>query len=160
MPPPPLLIQRLVTTEQLTAVFPLVAQLRDRITPQTFVAEVRRQEADGYIAVAGFIDGRAVVFAGYRLAHTLSRGPHLFVDDLVTDAAARGRGHGREMLRWLAQRAVEAGVPRVYLDSRDTARGFYEQVGFAFLTSIPCAIDAAQLMRELGGDNAEQGGAR
>jgi len=65
----------------------------------------------------------------------------LFVDDLVTTAEARGRGHGGEMLRWIGQWAAAEGVPRVYLDSRETARGFYERAGFTFLTSIPCWIE-------------------
>jgi GNAT superfamily N-acetyltransferase len=138
-------IRRLATDEQIAAVFPLVVQLRPRITRDTFVAEVRRQQADGYVAAAGYVDGRPVVFAGYRSAHTLARGPHLFVDDLVTDESARGRGYGTAMLRWLAREALALGLPRVHLDSRDTARGFYEQVGLAFSTSIPCMIDAAAL---------------
>jgi GNAT superfamily N-acetyltransferase len=63
------------------------------------------------------------------------------VDDLVTAEAARGRGHGRALLKWLAQRALAEGVPRLYLDSRNTAKTFYEKLGFEFSTSIPCYIE-------------------
>ena len=49
------------------------------------------------------------------------------------------------MLRWLGQYALDLGLTKVYLDSRNTARGFYEKVGFTFSTSIPCAMDAAEL---------------
>ena len=69
----------------------------------------------------------------------------MFVDALITDPACRGEGHGAAMLAWIAARAKAAGVPRVYLDSRVTARGFYEQVGFTMLTSIPCWIDVDKL---------------
>jgi GNAT superfamily N-acetyltransferase len=86
-----------------------------------------------------------VALAGFRPAHTLSRGPHFFVDDLVTDAARRGAGYGTAMLEWIAARAREHGVPRVYLDSRDTAREFYERLGFTLLTSIPCWIESDRL---------------
>ena len=141
-------IERVVTDEQIAAVFQLVSQLRPRVTRETFVAEVRRQEAQGYIAAAGNLDGIPVVFAGYRPAHTLARGPHLFVDDLVTDESLRGRGCGRAMLRWLAERALELGLPRVHLDSRDTARGFYANAGFEFSTSLPCSIEAERLIRD------------
>lgn len=96
----------------------------------------------------GYVDAQPVVFAGYRPAHTLARGPHLFVDDLVTDEPVRGRGYGRAMLRWLAERALERGLPRVHLDSRDTARGFYASAGFEFSASIPCSISAQRLIRE------------
>jgi GNAT superfamily N-acetyltransferase len=141
-------IERVVTDEQIAAVFQLVSQLRPRATRETFVAEVRRQEEQGYVAVVGYVDARPVVFAGYRPAHTLARGPHLFVDDLVTDESLRGRGCGRAMLRWLAERALELGLPRVHLDSRDTARGFYANAGFEFSTSLPCSIEAERLIRD------------
>jgi ribosomal protein S18 acetylase RimI-like enzyme len=129
----------------LTAVYPLMRQLRDRITPETFAAEVRVQQAQGYELIAGFDAGTPVVLAGIRRTHTLSRGAHLFVDDLVTSDAVRGRGHGRAMLAHLAALARAAGLPRVYLDARLTAKGFYEQLGFTFLTSVPCWIEADRL---------------
>jgi GNAT superfamily N-acetyltransferase len=94
----------------------------------------------------GFLNDRLVVLAGFRPGHTLSSGAHLFVDDLVTDEASRGDGHGTAMLVWLAARAREQGITRIYLDSRATARGFYEHVGFTFLTAIPCWIDCDRLL--------------
>ena len=135
----------ITTDEALSAVYPLMRQLRDRISPETFVAEVRLQQAQGYELIAGSLAGTPVVLAGIRRTHTLSRGPHVFVDDLVTGESTRGVGHGRAMLRWIAARALEEGVPRIYLDARLTARGFYESLGFTFLTSIPCWIEADQL---------------
>ena len=45
------------------------------------------------------------------------------------------------MIRWLAERAAAQGVKRIHLDSRSTARGFYEKAGFVFATSIPCSVD-------------------
>jgi GNAT superfamily N-acetyltransferase len=144
----PLRIAPLVTDEELADVFPLVAQLRPRVTRESFVAEVCRQATQGYVAAAGYVNGVPVVFAGYRPAHTLARGPHLFVDDRVTDESVRGRGYGRAMLRWLAERALVLGLPRVHLDSRDTARGFYAQAGFEFSTSIPCSTSARRLIRD------------
>ena len=64
------------------------------------------------------------------------------MDDLVTDETHRGRGYGKAMIAWLRAYAGEQGLPAVCLDSRDTARGFYERVGFTFHTSIPCRIDS------------------
>lgn len=60
---------------------------------------------------------------------------------------ARGRGHGAEMMRALAALAAVDGVPRVYLDARLTAKGFYEGLGFTFLTAIPCWIETEGLTR-------------
>lgn len=125
--------------------YPLMAALRDRIREDTFLAEVRRQQLQGYELVGGFAGGTLVALAGIRRSHTLARGEHIFVDDLVTDAREHGRGHGTAMLRSVAALAAAEGIPRLYLDSRDTARGFYEKVGLRFLTSLPCWIEVSAL---------------
>jgi len=129
------------TVDELTSACPLMATLRDRIHAETFVAEVRRQQQDGYELIGAFDAERLVALAGIRRSHTLSRGEHLFVDDLVTDESVRGRGYGRALMEWLANRARSEGFGRMYLDSRITARGFYEKLGFVFHTSIPCWLD-------------------
>lgn len=120
-----------------------MASLRDRIRIETFLAEVRRQQVEGYRLYAGFDGDRVVTLAGVRRSHTLSRGEHLFVDDLVTLEGERGKGYAAEMISWLSARAREEGLERIYLDSRATAKGFYERVGFTFLTSIPCWREVA-----------------
>ena len=136
-------VRALTSDAEISEAYPLARQLRDRIREDTFLAEVRRQQADGYRLYGGFDGGRLVALAGVRRSHTLSRGEHLFVDDLVTDESVRGRGHGRAMLNWLGAQAAADGIPRVYLDSRTTAKGFYERAGFTFLTSIPCWKDSS-----------------
>ena len=133
--------RELATDTELSDAFPLMSELRDRIRRETFLAEVRRQAVEGYRLYGAFDGGRLVSLAGVRRSHTLSRGEHLFVDDLVTSERERGKGHGRALLAWLVERAAAQGIPRVYLDSRFTAKGFYEKVGFTLLTSIPCWID-------------------
>jgi GNAT superfamily N-acetyltransferase len=143
-----LTIRELRSDAEIAAAFPLMSQLRDRIRADTFVAEVRRQQAQGYELVGAHLAGRLVALAGVRRSHTLSRGEHLFVDDLVTDDRARGEGHGTRLLHWLAARAADEGIERLYLDSRLTARGFYERVGFTFLTSIPCWLDVPKFLAE------------
>ena len=130
--------RELRTNDEIRNAFPLMATLRDRVRAETFLAEVRAQQLQGYELIGGFDGDRLVVLAGIRRSHTLSRGSHLFVDDLITDESVRGQGHGRTMLDWLGARAAEEGIPKVYLDSRATARGFYERVGFTFMTAIPC----------------------
>ena len=134
----------LTTDDDVRRAFPLMAALRDRIREDTFLAEIRRQQRDGYELIGGFDGDRLVTLAGIRRSHTLSRGEHLFVDDLVTDERVRGKGYGTQTIDWLKARARGDGVPRIYLDSRITARGFYERVGFTFHTSIPCWIDVSR----------------
>jgi GNAT superfamily N-acetyltransferase len=136
-------IRELRTDDEIAAAFPLMSQLRDRLRSESFLSEVRRQQIEGYRLFGGF-DGEALVsLAGVRRSHTLARGEHLFVDDLVTLEGSRGRGHGAAMLRWLGHRARAEGLSRVYLDSRATAKGFYEKQGYTFLTSTPCWRETA-----------------
>ena len=140
--PPDLSVRELTGDDDLRAALPVARALRPHLTEQTFSELVRRQRTEGYTLVGGFAAGRLVAVAGYRLSCTLSRGPHLFVDDLVTAPGEQGKGYGAAMVGWLRATARSAGVARVYLDSRDTAVGFYERAGFTFLTAKPCWVEA------------------
>lgn len=135
--------RELTADREITAAFPLMASLRDRIREDTFLEEVRRQQVEGYRLYGAFEGERLLALAGVRRTHTLARGEHVFVDDLVTLAEERGKGHGTALIGWLAQRAALEGIRRIHLDSRSTAKGFYEKVGFEFATSIPCSVDVA-----------------
>ena len=142
---PEIIIRVLNDDVEIAAAFPLMQYLRPYLVAEQFLDTVRSQQKNGFILAGGYLPDepdRPVVLAGFRLTRTLSAGPHLFVDDLVTDPASQGRGHGKAMITWLRRRAASLGLPRVYLDSRATAKGFYERVGFTFNTSIPCWISA------------------
>ena len=133
--------RELTTDAEIRFAFALMSSLRDRIRDDTFLSEVRRQQVEGYRLYGAFEGDRLVSLAGVRRTHTLARGEHLFVDDLVTSADDRGKGYGQALLGWLAAESARQGVARIHLDSRSTARGFYEKIGFAFATSLPCSID-------------------
>jgi GNAT superfamily N-acetyltransferase len=135
---------------QIAAAYPLMSVLRPRIAREAFLPQVRAQQREGYRLLGGSVDGQWVVLAGYRFASTLSRGPHLFVDDLVTAPDHQGNGYATALLRHLAAMAKGRGLGKLWLDSRDTARTFYEQLGFTTHTSIPCCIDVAALQPRSG----------
>ena len=138
-------IRELSSDSEIAAAFSLMAEPRPHLEAGSFVAIVNRQRRDGYRLYGGFADARLVAMAGVRDAHTLMRGPHLFVDDLVTLRAEQGKRYGTAMLQWLATDASSRGIGRLYLDSRDTALGFYKRLGFQEATSIPCWIDVTEL---------------
>lgn len=151
-------IRELHTDADIRAAFPLMATLRDRVRQETFLSEVRRQQVEGYRLVGAFDADRLVALAGIRRSHTLARGEHLFVDDLVTAEDVRGWGHGRELIAWLAARAAGEGITRIHLDSRLTAKGFYDALGFQFQTSVPCWIDVKDAGGQAAGaENLEPG---
>ena len=82
------------------------------------VDEIQRPE--GYRLVGAFEEsgaGHAAAVAGFRLAHSLHRGRHLYVDDLSTLESARRRGFGRALMDWLVVEAGRLACTRLDLDS-------------------------------------------
>ena len=51
------------------------------------------------------------------MGHNLAWGRFLYVDDLSTVPAARGRGHAGRLLAWVAEEAARQGCDSVELDS-------------------------------------------
>lgn len=137
-------IRKLVLDEEVLGAFEVMAELRPHLVRGEFVETVQAQAGHGFELAAGYVEGQVVAVAGYRLTANLVRGRHLFVDDLVTAESSRGKGYGREMIEWLKKEARGAGVERVYLDSRASAVGFYEKVGFTMHTSVPCWVEAGE----------------
>ena len=88
--------------------------------------------AGGYRLVASFDAGAsdAAAVAGFRVEDKLSWGRHLYVDDLVTRAECRGRGHADALFEWLDAEATRTGCGELHLDSgvvpeRADAHRFY-----------------------------------
>ena len=76
--------------------------------------------------------GEVVTVAGFRVRNMLVSGLTMYVDDLVTAATARSKGHGKTMLDWLIALARERGCDMFSLDSgthRQAAHAFYFREG-------------------------------
>ncbi|MGA9525198.1 MAG: GNAT family N-acetyltransferase [Myxococcaceae bacterium] len=131
--------------EECLACLPVLSQLRPQLTPEVFLPQLRRMQAEGFRLCVLAEDGVVRAVAGYRFMEMFSTGRILYVDDLVTDAASRSRGHGRALLDWLQREAEAQECRYLELDSGTTrvdAHRFYERHGLekvAFKFSIPCA---------------------
>jgi GNAT superfamily N-acetyltransferase len=110
---------------QTALAYPAMAALRPHVGGQRdFVALVdERLRPDGY-RLAGAFDpdagdeaAPAVAVAGFRLLHNLAWGRALYVDDLSTLAAARGRGHAGALMDWLLAESARLGCDELHLDS-------------------------------------------
>ena len=90
-----------------------------RAPSDALVAQADAQRAAGYRVAGSFEPGEedAAAVAGFRIQENLAWGRHLYVDDLVTRADRRGRGHGGALMRWLAVEACRAGCEQLHLDS-------------------------------------------
>ena len=101
--------------------FPAMQALRAHLEEEdAFVRRVDEvQRAEGYRLVGAFDDDwpHAAAVAGFRAAHSLSWGHHVYVDDLSTLPEARRRGHGRRLLEWLVDEGGRLGCGQLHLDS-------------------------------------------
>jgi ribosomal protein S18 acetylase RimI-like enzyme len=115
--------------------FPIVVQLRPHLDRQEFLNRVRHQSYGGYELVGAFRGGHLIGVIGIRPVHTLVRGAHLHVDDIVIDETERKSGCGRALMDYAEADARSRGMSAVFLDARPEAIGFYETIGFAKHTS-------------------------
>jgi len=118
------------------AVFPIVAQLRPHLDAEKFLDRVRRQSHGGYELVGAYRNGRLIGVLGMRPVHTLVRGPHLHVDDIVIEESERRAGGGRALMAYAEADARARGMTAVFLDARPEAIGFYQAIGYE-LHAVP-----------------------
>ena len=107
--------------------------------PAAVVATETALERDGFgerplfqVTIAEW-DGEAVGFAFWFFAYSTWRGqPTLYLEDLFVRPEARGRGLGKEMMRFLARTALDTGCGRFVwqvLDWNTPSIEFYESLG-------------------------------
>ncbi len=116
--------------------FPALRELRTHLASvDDFVHRVDQgQRPEGYRLVGAFEAGEeaAVAVAGFRSGTSLAWGRYLYVDDLVTRAAFRSRGHAGTLVDWLVDEARRLGCAQLHLDSgtqRHDAHRFYLDQG-------------------------------
>jgi GNAT superfamily N-acetyltransferase len=125
-------IQIATTDAEINRCFPVMHQLRPTLLAEEFVSRIKIQQAEGYQLAFLEEEGAVASVAGFRIQTLLWSGRALYVDDLVTDAAQRSKGHGEAMLTWLIALAKEADCTTFMLDSgthRHEAHAFYFRNG-------------------------------
>ena len=118
-----------ITADEIRRCYPVMRELRTHISEeQDFINRVLRQQKQGYQLAFLESGGEICAVAGYRFLESLFSGKNLYVDDLVTRANDRSRGHGSELLDWLFEEARKQGCESFELDSgvqRFDAHRFY-----------------------------------
>jgi len=107
----------------------LIAQLRT-LSEKQFLESVRLQTLNGYELVGAFEDEKMLGLMGFRPVHTLARGFHMHIDDLVVDEALRGAGIGKALLDFATIESESRDMNFVFLDARKEAIPFYERNNF------------------------------
>jgi GNAT superfamily N-acetyltransferase len=112
------------------AAFPLVVQLRPHLSEAEFLRRVQRQGHGGYELIGAFADGMMIGLLGIRPVHTLMRGYHLHIDDIVVDETRQRTGVGHALMAYAEADAAARGMTAVFLDARPVAIAFYELNGY------------------------------
>jgi ribosomal protein S18 acetylase RimI-like enzyme len=121
------------TTTDVMACFDVMRQLRPQLKlPEDFLTNVELQRPQGYRLLAVWEDNTPAALAGYRRLDNLVHGRFIYVDDLITDAAGRGRGYGECLLTELCKLGREENCNRIVLDTalaNALAQRFYFRFG-------------------------------
>jgi ribosomal protein S18 acetylase RimI-like enzyme len=126
-------LRHAVTDDELLACFPAMSELRPQLSdPHVFVQTCHRMSGDGYRILAAWDGDEVLALAGYRVQENLVFGKFLYLDDLVTRAAARGHHWGTALITRLRGIAADQGCARLVLDTalvNTLAQRFYFRVG-------------------------------
>jgi GNAT superfamily N-acetyltransferase len=121
-------VREATTEEEVATTYPVMRQLRPHLDANAYAATVRGMRESGYRVAYAVEAGGVKAVAGFRVLKFLAHGRFLYVDDLVTDEAARSGGYGKLLLDWLEGEARERGCTQLQLDSgvwRAEAHRFY-----------------------------------
>ncbi len=118
-------------------VAPALLELRPNAGPlDTLISRVDLQRGGGYRIVAAFDEdaGEAAAVIGFKVTQNLVWGRHLYIEDVVTRADGRGRGHAQTLMEWVLDEARRTGCGQVHLNSgvgsnRRGAHRFYFNSG-------------------------------
>jgi GNAT superfamily N-acetyltransferase len=125
---------RAETPDQIRSCYPVILQLRPHLpSEESYCEQVQRQAQQGYQLIFLQTQNQVTAVAGYRFLECLAWGKILYIDDLVTDDAARNHGCGSLLLSWIIDAARKAQCNQVHLDSgpqRHEAHRLYLNHGF------------------------------
>ena len=120
--------------EQISACYPVMAELRPHITSGEFLPLVKRlNELTGFQLVY-LIDEEIKAVAGFRISEWLAGGKYLDIEDLVAKSDERSKGYGGELFGWLVEHAKKNNCQQVRLVSRVSrvdAHRFYLRKGMS-----------------------------
>ncbi len=111
--------------------FAVMHELRPHLeSEKMFAAQVDNiLRPDGYRLVAIFVPGQeqAVAACGFRLAHNLAWGRHLWVEDLSRLESVAGQGYGEALLNWVKAEANRLGCKQIHANVTVENRGVVMQ---------------------------------
>jgi len=126
-------IQLARTDADILKCWPVIKLLRPHLEEDKFVPLVKEMLAEGYELAFIEENGIAAAAIGYRYQQKLFDGKQIYVDDLTTLEAHRGKGYAGKLLDFVFDLARQRGYACVTLDSgpaRHDAHRLYLNKGF------------------------------
>jgi GNAT superfamily N-acetyltransferase len=126
---------------------PVLLLLRPHLLQEDFLAQVRRQQTQGFKLLALKEEGVIRSVLGFRETEMLIWGKTIYIDDLSSAANSRGKGYAGLLVDWVMDYARAHHCKAVHLDSgyaRHEAHRFYLNRGFTlachhFYLQVPAA---------------------
>jgi ribosomal protein S18 acetylase RimI-like enzyme len=122
------------TDSEIEQCWDVVFLLRPHLNKADWFSMVSEMMKNEKYSIAGIVDGgRFVAFAGYRVMTSLHSGLIIYVDDLCTLEAYRGKGFASKLLTHVKDIARSSKMDAVVLDTdfnNNTAQKLYLKEGF------------------------------
>ncbi len=122
-------VMELTSEAEWREAFPVLGQLRDDLTEETYLEYLREMQDEGYRLFALYKTEEIVSLAGVAIRTNFYNGRHLFVYDLVTRVDSQSMGYGTQLMDYVADWARDRECESITLESglwRDDAHRFYE----------------------------------
>lgn len=122
-------IKVLTNEQEWKEAFPIMKQLRFHLNMETYLHSLSTMYEEGYKLFGLYAEKKLVALAGVQILTNFYYAKHVWVYDLVTDAAARSKGYGDKLLAYIEKWGKENGCQTVALSSgqkRVDAHRFYE----------------------------------
>ncbi|PCJ28011.1 MAG: GNAT family N-acetyltransferase [SAR86 cluster bacterium] len=120
--------------DELKKISPVLLQLRPQYSEETLIAQIQKQQANGYQIAYVEKNDHILCVAGFVMSMKLAWEKHIYIDDLVTAEAHRSTGAGKFIIDWFKTYAKKNDCKQLHLDSgvqRFAAHKFYLREGFS-----------------------------
>jgi len=111
---------RATTKEQITFCKDRLFAFRTNLDEATYIDRIMNMivhENFTLVYIPNDENTEVAAFIGYRIMHTLRTNRMIYVDDLYTDTAYRGKGYAGALLDYVEIEASKASIASVHLDS-------------------------------------------
>jgi GNAT superfamily N-acetyltransferase len=126
-------IVELRSEAELREAFPVIRELHGGLDERKYVSLLAEMVPSGYRMFGVRDEGEVAAVAGVQMLTNLYYERHVYVNDLVTTAGMRSKGHGEALMEHVEDLARREGCKYVALAcgrEREGALRFYERLGF------------------------------